>query len=105
MSGSLAAHYGALVESKFLHSFVNSVVSSCVSTAVALIVGTPAAYVLSRWRFRARTKIAMWILSTRMAPQNKLLLDFGGDYLGGPAAESLSQPQGRAAHQARGQRG
>ena len=59
----------SLVESKFLHSFLNSIVASCVSTAVALVVGTPAAYVLSRWRFRARRKIAMWILSTRMAPQ------------------------------------
>src|SRR5262252_7870512 len=63
------AHYGSLFETKFLQSFRNSVVASCVSTAVALIVGTPAAYVLSRWRFRARRGIAMWILSTRMAPQ------------------------------------
>jgi multiple sugar transport system permease protein len=62
-------HYTSLVESKFLHSFLNSIVSSCLSTVVALLVGTPAAYVLSRWRFRGRRSIAMWILSTRMAPQ------------------------------------
>jgi multiple sugar transport system permease protein len=70
------AHYAALVESKFLQSFRNSVVSSCLSTAVALLVGTPAAYVLSRWRFRARRKIAMWILSTRMAPQITFTIPF-----------------------------
>src|SRR6476660_5393246 len=34
------AHYRALVESKFLRSFVNSVVASSVSTAIALLVGT-----------------------------------------------------------------
>ena len=70
------AHYSALNESKFLHSFLNSVVSSCVSTAVALIIGTPAAYVISRWRFRARSRIAMWILSTRMAPQITFTIPF-----------------------------
>jgi len=70
------AHYTALNESKFLHSFLNSVISSCVSTAVALIVGTPAAYVISRWRFRARSRIAMWILSTRMAPQITFTIPF-----------------------------
>jgi multiple sugar transport system permease protein len=70
------AHYRALVESKFLQSFVNSVIASSVSTAVALLIGTPAAYVLSRWRFRARSKIAMWILSTRMAPQITFTIPF-----------------------------
>jgi len=70
------AHYSALVESKFLQSFRNSIVSSCLSTAVALLVGTPAAYVLSRWRFRARRRIAMWILSTRMAPQITFTIPF-----------------------------
>lgn len=70
------AHYRSLVESKFLHSFLNSVVASCLSTVVALVVGTPAAYVLSRWRFRSHRRIAMWILSTRMAPQITFTIPF-----------------------------
>src|SRR5678815_2421953 len=70
------AHSRSLLESKFLQSFVNSVVASSVSTAVAMLVGTPAAYVLSRWRFRGRSKIAMWILSTRMAPQITFTIPF-----------------------------
>jgi multiple sugar transport system permease protein len=69
-------HYRSLVESKFMQSFVNSVIASSLSTAVALLVGTPAAYVLSRWRFRARSGIAMWILSTRMAPQITFTIPF-----------------------------
>jgi multiple sugar transport system permease protein len=70
------AHYHALLESQFLHSFLNSMISSCVSTLFALIVGTPAAYVISRWRFRARSKLAMWVLSTRMAPQIAFTIPF-----------------------------
>src|SRR5689334_15677271 len=62
-------HYAALFESQFLRSFLNSVLSSGTSTLIALIVGTPAAYVLARWQFRARRHVAMWILATRMAPQ------------------------------------
>jgi multiple sugar transport system permease protein len=70
------AHYLALLESKFVQSFLNSLISSCVSTLFALVVGTPAAYVLSRWRFRARAKVAMWVLSTRMAPQIAFTIPF-----------------------------
>ncbi len=69
-------HYRALAESQFLRSFVNSVLSSGISTLIALIVGTPAAYVLARWRFRARQHVAMWILATRMAPQIAFTIPF-----------------------------
>lgn len=69
-------HYRALFESQFLRSFLNSVISSGLSTFVALVVGTPAAYVMCRWRFQARGAIAMWILSTRMAPQIAFTIPF-----------------------------
>jgi multiple sugar transport system permease protein len=69
-------HYRSLFESQFLRSFLNSVISSALSTTVALVIGTPAAYVICRWRFRARGAIAMWILSTRMAPQIAFTIPF-----------------------------
>jgi multiple sugar transport system permease protein len=69
-------HYRALFESQFLRSFLNSVMSSGLSTVVALAIGTPAAYVMCRWRFRARGAISMWILSTRMAPQIAFTIPF-----------------------------
>ena len=47
---------------------INSIVTSFCSTAFALIVGLPAAYALSRARFRFSRRIALWILATRMAP-------------------------------------
>jgi multiple sugar transport system permease protein len=69
-------HYSSLVEGKFLHYFLNSVLSSSLSTAIALLVGTPAAYVLSRWRFRGHRHVALWVLSTRMAPQIAFTIPF-----------------------------
>ena len=69
-------HYGSLVEGKFLRYFANSVLSSSLSTAIALLVGTPAAYVLSRWRFRGHGKVALWVLATRMAPQIAFTIPF-----------------------------
>ena len=69
-------NYTALLEAQFLRSFLNSAASSTLSTLVALVLGTPAAYVLSRWHFRARRTIAMWILSTRMAPQVAFTIPF-----------------------------
>jgi multiple sugar transport system permease protein len=61
-------NYRALWTGRFPASFANSMIASSVSTALALVVGAPAAYSLSRWRFRARHKVALWILATRMAP-------------------------------------
>jgi multiple sugar transport system permease protein len=61
-------NYRALWTGRFPASFANSMMASSVSTLLALVVGAPAAYSLSRWRFRARRKVALWILATRMAP-------------------------------------
>jgi len=61
-------NYKALWTGRFPASFANSLLASSLSTALALLVGVPAAYSLSRWRFRARRKVALWILATRMAP-------------------------------------
>jgi multiple sugar transport system permease protein len=69
-------HYSSLLEGKFLRYFLNSVLSSSLSTAIALLVGTPAAYVLSRWRFRGQRHVALWVLSTRMAPQIAFTIPF-----------------------------
>jgi multiple sugar transport system permease protein len=69
-------HYRALWDGQFLRSFLNSLAASGISTLAALVLGTPAAYALSRWRVRTRRAIAMWILSTRMAPQIAFTIPF-----------------------------
>jgi multiple sugar transport system permease protein len=51
-------------------------VVSLAATALSLLFGVPAAYALSRWRFRARRSIALWILATRMAPPVAFTIPF-----------------------------
>jgi len=69
-------NYRALWTGLFPSSFVNSVVVSLTATALSLLLGVPAAYALSRCRFRARRHIALWILATRMAPPVAFTIPF-----------------------------
>jgi len=49
-------------------ALVNSIVVTLFSAAIALVIGMPAAYALSRYRFRGGKNMATWLLSTRMVP-------------------------------------
>jgi len=61
-------HYISLWETDFRRSFSNSAIASVTSTFLSLFLGVPAAYALSRARFRHERKIALWVLASRMAP-------------------------------------
>jgi multiple sugar transport system permease protein len=61
-------NYAALWSSEFRGSFLNSLIVSTVSTLVSMVIGTPAAYALSRWTGRGGATITLWILASRMAP-------------------------------------
>jgi multiple sugar transport system permease protein len=69
-------HYGSLWTGHFPGSFWNSVVASTSSTLLALLLGVPAAYSLSRARFRAKRQIALWVLASRMAPPIAFTIPF-----------------------------
>ena len=69
-------HYASLWKGHFPGSFWNSVLASSFSTGLALLIGVPAAYSLSRWRFRGRHQVALWILATRMAPPIAFTIPF-----------------------------
>ncbi len=69
-------HYTSLWKGHFPGSFWNSVAASSISTGLALLIGVPAAYSLSRWRFRGRHQVALWILATRMAPPIAFTIPF-----------------------------
>jgi len=69
-------NYRALWTGLFPGSFGNSVVVSLAATALSLLFGVPAAYSLSRCRFRGRRSIALWILATRMAPPVAFTIPF-----------------------------
>ena len=62
------AHYRALWTGAFPASFLNSMITSVASTVLAMAIGVPAAYALSRWSTRAGGTITLWILASRMAP-------------------------------------
>jgi multiple sugar transport system permease protein len=62
-------HYVRLfAQEKFLLYFLNSIIMSLGATIIALIVGVPAAYSLSRGRFRGKNVLLFAILATQMVP-------------------------------------
>jgi multiple sugar transport system permease protein len=69
-------NYRALWTGRFPGSFGNSIIVSLAATALSLLLGVPAAYALSRCRFRARRSIALWILATRIAPPIAFTIPF-----------------------------
>jgi multiple sugar transport system permease protein len=69
-------NYIALFQGKFARSFDNSLIVSVTTTLVSLVLGVPAAYALSRAGFRAEKSIALWILTTRMAPPIAFAIPF-----------------------------
>jgi multiple sugar transport system permease protein len=68
--------FKALLHGNFARSFGNSLLVSTLSTVLSLIIGVPAAYALTRWNFRARRQVALWILVTRMAPPIAFTIPF-----------------------------
>ena len=52
----------------------NSLIVSLASSLAALLVGTPGAYALSRFRYRGKTSFAILILTTQMMPPLVLVI-------------------------------
>lgn len=73
---TLANFKTAFIDYNMLPNFKNSVIVTFGSTLLALLLGTPAAYALSRFNFRLRENIMFWFLSTRMAPAMLVALPF-----------------------------
>jgi multiple sugar transport system permease protein len=73
----IADHYmSAFVDKGFGANFVNSMIVSVSTTALAIVVGTPAAYSFARFRIVGSDHIFLFILSTRMAPVISLAIPF-----------------------------
>jgi multiple sugar transport system permease protein len=54
--------------SEFLRYVFNSLLVAGANTCLCLLLGSPAAYGLARFRFRGADNLAFWILSLRMMP-------------------------------------
>ena len=62
-------HYPKIfIEKGYLPLAWNSAIVAFSTTALSLVVGTPAAYVFARHRFKAREDLFFFFLTTRMAP-------------------------------------
>ena len=62
---TLANYWEVLFEDKVGASLVNSVIVSVCTTALAVILGTPAAYALARFEFRGKTDLWFWFITNR----------------------------------------
>jgi multiple sugar transport system permease protein len=67
---TLEHYYDAFVTRSFAQYLITSAIVAVVSTACALLLGTLAAYALTRFRlpYNLDRKLSLWILSTRMFP-------------------------------------
>jgi multiple sugar transport system permease protein len=70
-------HYrGAIAKFDVVASLANSLIVALTSTALSLIVGTPAAYALARFEFKAKRDIWFWFITNRMISPIVLALPF-----------------------------
>lgn len=70
-------HYIKLfAQANFFHYFLNSTIVSFGTTVAALGIGAPAAYALSRGKFKSKNWILLAILGTRMAPPILFIIPF-----------------------------
>jgi multiple sugar transport system permease protein len=65
---TLTSYETVLSDSTFLRGFLNSAIIAGAATAACLLLGAPAAYALSRLRFRMRTLIMTGILALAFFP-------------------------------------
>jgi multiple sugar transport system permease protein len=65
---TLAAYERALIDRGFWRAVVNSVLVASASTAIVMLLGTPAGYVFSRFRFPYDNAVFVFVLFTRLFP-------------------------------------
>jgi len=69
-------NYINVLSSPFINYAVNSLVISTSSVLIALILGMPAAYLLSRYKFKYRETLYFFILTIRMGPAAAFAVPF-----------------------------
>ncbi|MGF1561663.1 MAG: carbohydrate ABC transporter permease [Geminicoccaceae bacterium] len=61
-------YYHLFADNNFSEYLANSIIASLGSAAISVVLGSMAAYSLSRTDFRGKKDLFFWIISTRMAP-------------------------------------
>jgi len=72
----LSNYVKVITESAFPRNFLNSLIISLATVLLSVLLGTPAAYALSRYHFRRKGDLLFWILSTRFAPPIAVIIPF-----------------------------
>lgn len=71
------AHYQVLIEEGVvLKSLVNSLIVATTTTLLAVLLGTPAAYVFARFEFRGKSDLWFWVISNRFITPIVMALPF-----------------------------
>jgi len=63
---TLTNYVEALYNHDVLSSLINSIIIAVCTTALALLLGTPAAYALARFEFRGKEDLWFWFITNRM---------------------------------------
>lgn len=66
--------YAKILSQGFLGSFRNSLTIALTNVVLTLVLGTPAAYALTRMTGRVQENLSFWLLSIRMAPLFAVIL-------------------------------
>ena len=70
-------HYvSALTEHGVGASLINSIIVALATTALAILLGTPAAYALARYDFKGKGELWFWFITNRMVSPIVLALPF-----------------------------
>jgi multiple sugar transport system permease protein len=75
-SPTLKFYIKVFKNSFFMKAYTNSMIVAVGSTILALVLGIPASYALTRFNFKGRSLLAFWILITRMAPAPAMVIPF-----------------------------
>ncbi len=66
--------YSKIIAGGFLNAFGNSITIAITNVILALVLGTPAAYALTRMAGKTQENLSFWVLSIRMAPVFAVIL-------------------------------
>lgn len=69
-------YYDVLFEDAVARSLINSLIIAVCTTVIAIALGTPAAYALARFEFRAKKELWFWFITNRMVSPIVLALPF-----------------------------
>lgn len=60
----------------FIENYRNSFIIAFGSTLLSMLVGVPAAYTITRFKFKGNKTLSFWILVTRMAPASSMVVAY-----------------------------